>query len=172
MTSRLVVLVDGGSGAGKTTLAHAIRLALEDVRGHGVQLVSLDDCYPGWDGLAEGSRMVVDDILRPDAPGWWGFDWDAGTTTRWHPLDPDADLVVEGCGALTRESAGLASVSLWLDLDADLRKQRALARDGDRYAPFWDRWAAQEAEHWARNRPQDLADFVVDLNPEPDPASG
>ncbi|HSN44359.1 MAG TPA: cobalt ABC transporter [Propionibacteriaceae bacterium] len=168
---RLVILIDGGSGAGKTTFAHALRLAVEEVRGRPVQLMSLDDCYPGWDGLAEGSRMVIDDILRPDNPGWWGWDWDADATTDWHPLDPDDDLIVEGCGTITHESAPLASFTAWLELDADARRHRAIARDGDRYAPFWDRWAAQEAEHWARNDPRELADFVVDLNPEVAPAS-
>ncbi|MEO8095730.1 MAG: hypothetical protein ABI632_12485, partial [Pseudolysinimonas sp.] len=43
---RPVVLIDGRSGAGKTTLARELAPLV------GAQLVSLDDVYPGWDGLA------------------------------------------------------------------------------------------------------------------------
>lgn len=151
------ILVDGGSGAGKTTVARRLQTHWSALCGEPVQLVSLDDCYPGWDGLAEGSRMVVEHILRPVAPGYRRWDWERSEPAGWVALDPALPLIVEGCGALSTASAPLVGLSLWLDLAADQRKQRALGRDGEGYAPWWDRWAAQEAEHWRRNRPWQLA---------------
>ncbi len=151
---RPVVLVDGGSGAGKTSLGRRLAPALD------AQLVSLDDVYPGWDGLEAGSAAVVTDVLRPADPGWRGWDWTASRVAAWHPVDPDRPIVVEGCGALSRAARTRATLGVWVELDAAERKRRALARDGDTYAPHWDRWARQEAAFWAREHPWELADVI------------
>ena len=37
-----------------------------------------------------------------------------------------------------------AAVRVWVEATDALRKRRALSRDGETYAPHWDRWAAQE----------------------------
>ena len=152
---RPVVLIDGRSGAGKTDLARALAPRLS------AQLVSLDDLYPGWDGLEAGSRAVTEDILRPIDPGWRAWDWAADRPGKWHPLDPRRPIVVEGCGALTAASRPLASFAVWLELDAEERRRRALARDGEGYASYWDRWAAQEERMIARQNPAALADLVL-----------
>lgn len=151
---RPVVLIDGGSGAGKTSLGERLAPALE------AQLVSLDGLYPGWDGLEAGSAAVVADVLRRADPGWRGWDWTASRAAGWHPVDPDRALVIEGCGALSRAARERATLGVWVELDAAERKRRALARDGDAYAPHWDRWARQEAAFWAREHPWELADVV------------
>jgi len=157
--ARACILVDGGSGAGKTTFAHRLRERWQELSGRPVQLVSLDDCYPGWHGLAEGSRAVHETILRPHEPGYRRWDWQAGRPAEWVPLDPRAPLVVEGCGAISPESAGLCLTSFWLELAAPQRRRRALERDGEAYAPWWEVWAAQEVALWRRNRPRELAEF-------------
>ncbi|WP_052462217.1 nucleoside/nucleotide kinase family protein [Nigerium massiliense] len=153
---RAAVLIDGGSGSGKTSYAH--RLAEEWPRP--VQLVSLDALYPGWDGLAAGAAAVPG-ILSPLTPGYRTWDWRRGAPGERVTLDPTVDVVVEGCGSLTPANRALATAALWLDLDAAERRRRALDRDQDAYVPYWDRWAAQEAEHWAAHRPWELADAVV-----------
>lgn len=158
MTGRRVVLVDGGSGSGKTTYARAL-VARERAAGRRVELVSLDDFYPGWSGLAEASRMVVDDVLGRG--GYRRWDWARDRPGEWVALDPAADLVIEGCGALTPASAAYADRTIWLERDAAERKRLALGRDGDAFAPWWDHWATQEAEHWAAHDPRGLADEVV-----------
>lgn len=155
MSRRLVVLVDGGSGSGKTTFATSLRDLF------GVHLVSLEDCYPGWDGLAAASSMVPA-MLRPENPGYRSWNWGTNEPAEWYPINPDEGIIIEGCGALTPENRELATLGIWLELDAATRKHRALARDGDLYAPHWDRWAAQEAEHWRLHRPWELADLVID----------
>lgn len=156
---RPVVLVDGRSGSGKTTLASELVSGWE-----GAQLVRLDDVYPGWDGLEAGSLQVATGMLAASGPGWREWDWQAGRPGAWHPLDPLRPLVVEGAGALSRRNRSLATFGIWVETDADLRKQRALARDGEAYAPHWERWAAQEAAFIAREHPEALADLVFDAS--------
>ncbi|WP_246852753.1 hypothetical protein [Naasia sp. SYSU D00948] len=152
--SRPVVLLDGGSGAGKTTLATALAEVLP------AQLVSLDDVYPGWDGLEQASSAVTDDLLGRHR--WQRWDWSSERPAEVHTLDPAAPLVVEGAGALSRRSRALATFAIWLELDEEERRHRALARDGDTYAPHWERWARQERAFFERERPDLLADVVLD----------
>lgn len=154
---RPVVLIDGGSGAGKSTLARELASALH------AQLVRLEDIYPGWEGLEAGSAAVRRDLLTGDAPGWQSWDWVRAAPSGWHPVDSALPLVIEGSGSLSRDNRQLATFGIWLELDERTRKSRALARDGDTYAPHWDRWAAQEALFAARERPHELADVIVDV---------
>lgn len=127
----------------------------------GSQLVRLDDIYPGWGGLEAGSRHVRDFILSA-SPRWQRWDWEDGTPAEWHVLDPSRPIIVEGCGALSRANRALAHYGIWVELDEPTRKARALARDGEAYAPHWDEWAAQEAAFIEREKPQELADQVVE----------
>ncbi len=155
-SARPVLLVDGGSGAGKSTLGAAVVAAWPEAL-----LVHVEDMYPGWDGLDAGSAAVAS--LLDGADGYRGWDWVASEPADWVPVPPDRPIVVEGSGSLSRASRPHASYAVWLRLDAATRKARALARDGERYAPHWDRWAAQEAAFAARERPESLADEVIDV---------
>lgn len=152
---RPVVLVDGGSGSGKTTLAPSLAQALD------AQLVRLDDIYPGWDGLEAATAHVHEFVLSSD-PRWQRWDWTADAPAEWHLLDANRPLVIEGCGSLSRANRQLATFGIWVELDAESRKVRALERDGEAYAPYWDRWARQEAAFAGREHPQLLADVIVD----------
>lgn len=156
-TPRVVVLIDGGAGAGKTTLAEQVVAGWQGP----VQLVGMDSLYPGWDGLAAGSAIVAEQVLRPVQPGYPRWDWERSATAGWVALDPEVSLVVEGCGALTPATRVLADLGVWCDLPADERRRRAIARDGEVFAAHWDAWEAQEAAHWRAHRPWELADLVV-----------
>jgi cytidylate kinase len=153
---RPVVLIDGGSGAGKSTLAGQLAEQL------GAQLVRLENVYPGWDGLEAASTAVSDDILAPDDPGWRAWNWTLEAPSEWHLVDDARPLVIEGSGSLSRRNRALATFGIWVQLDPETRQRRALARDGEFYAPHWDRWAAQEQRFASRERPDELADAVVD----------
>lgn len=133
-----VVTIDGYSGAGKSTLAAALASLLP-----GWQVLHLDDWYPGWDGLAAGARIarrIAADLRGGRASSYEAWDWDKGTTgaTTRVPLAP---TIIEGCGAIEAE----ADIAIWIaDPGEDERRSRALARDGQTYAPHWRRWADQD----------------------------
>jgi hypothetical protein len=57
-----------------------------------------------------------------------------------------------------------AAVRVFLDADRALRRARGLARDGDAYAPHWDRWATQEEALFVRDGTRDRADLVIDTS--------
>lgn len=106
--------------------------------------------------------MVHERVLAASEPGWFRWDWENDRTAEWHTVDPSRSLVIEGSGSLSRNNRALATLGVWVELDEPTRKRRALERDGDAYAPHWDRWAAQEAAFLERERPQLLADLVID----------
>lgn len=166
--ARPVVLIDGGSGSGKTTLAGELLSAFRAHAFENAQLVSLDDAYPGWGGLAAASQAVHRDMLSEKGAGYESWDWAAEAPGPWRSLDATSPLIIEGCGSLSRESAPLATTSVWIELDEAHRKPRALSRPGDVgvFEEFWEMWAAQEREHWRRNAPFLLADVVVEATPD------
>ncbi len=159
----VVVAIDGRSGSGKTILGTAVAGALE------CPVVHLDALYPGWDGLQAGVDLVTERVLEPLArggqPAYPRWDWMRDRPGRTVPVQAGALLVVEGCGALVPPAAAYAAVRVWLDAPAALRKARALARDGDTYAPHWARWAAQEDAVYAAARPRDTAHLVLRTGP-------
>lgn len=160
-----VVLIDGRSGAGKSSLA--ARLASRWPLAGRVQLVALDSLYPGWDGLDAGVERALDGILRPHGRGhlgtWQRWDWSRETEAESHAVDPSLGVIVEGSGLLTPSTVGLGDVRVWVESTEAARKARALARDGETYRPHWDRWAAQERIHVQRDDPRALATRVVDV---------
>jgi uridine kinase len=154
-----VVALDGRSGAGKTSLAAALRDRLR------APVVSLEDLYGGWDGLEHGIDLLVAAVLEPLAAGRAArvprYDWVAGDWAAPAVLEPPDVLIVEGVGAGARRAAAFETLLVWLEVPAPTRKQRALDRDGETFALHWDRWAAQEDAMLARERTQDRADITL-----------
>ncbi len=58
-------------------------------------------------------------------------------------------------------AAGHADLAVWVETPDAVRRERALARDGDTYAPHWERWAAQERAVYAADPPAARADLVL-----------
>lgn len=154
-----VAAIDGRSGAGKTSLAAALAAELD------APVVSVEDLYGGWDGLQHGIGLLVSAVLEPLAAGRAAqvprYDWVAGQWAESWLLRPPETLIVEGVGAGARRAAAFESLIVWLEAPADVRRQRALDRDGDTFAPHWDRWAAQEDAMLALERTPARADFVI-----------
>lgn len=154
-----VLAIDGRSGTGKTRLAAELSAEL------GAAVVSLEDFYGGWDGLDRGIGVLVSEVLEPLAAGRTvrvpRYDWVARAWGEPVVLEPPEVLIVEGVGAGARRAAAFESLLVWLEAPTAVRKQRALDRDGETFAPYWDMWAAQEEAMLARERTQERADLVL-----------
>ncbi|MGW5260856.1 hypothetical protein ACWEQG_07780 [Microbispora sp. NPDC004025] len=154
-----VLAVEGRSGAGKSTLAAAVAAALT------APVVRMDDLYDGWDGLQAGVDALLEWVLRPlgrgDRARWRRYDWARGRYAEWHEL-PGADtVVIEGVGCGAREAGPYLSGLVWLEAAEEVRRARALARDGEVYAPHWRRWAEQEERYYARHDVRSRAGLVI-----------
>ncbi|WP_409483148.1 hypothetical protein [Arsenicicoccus dermatophilus] len=161
-----VVAVDGRSGSGKTTLAAAITDRLR-VDGADPVVLHLDDACPGWDGLVRTAPALAESVLVPLGQGRAGcyrrWDWLADRPGGLVEIPHDTTwLVLEGVGAGTRAIRPWLSALLWLQAPAPLRRRRGLDRDGEAYAPHWERWARQEDALLADDPVRDHADVQVD----------
>lgn len=137
-------LIDGPSGSGKTTLADLIARNWPNEKP--IQVVHMDDIYPGWNGLEQGSALMAEvlnnrALMQPAR--FRAYDWKKAHHTHWVELNPGADVIVEGCGAMSEEASAAAQARIWLDADEGLRKQRALSRGGEGFEMHWDEWSEQ-----------------------------
>jgi len=139
-----VVAVDGPSGAGKSEVADRLGRRLD------AMVLRVDELVPGWRGLASMPPVVARDLLAPIAAG------ETAAVRRWNWVDdrpgellsvlPGRFLVLDGCGSGSRIIRPYLSLLVWVDAPADVRRERAMARDGEVFEPWWDVWAAQERE--------------------------
>jgi uridine kinase len=155
-------LIDGPSGSGKTTLAAEIEKHWNSAVK--LQVVHMDDLYPGWDGLAAGSATAAA-MLTERAQGkdthWQRYDWATEAFAEWHSVDSLEPLLIEGCGTLFAGSEKLSQVRIWLDADTELRRERALSRVGENFAEHWTQWDAQFENFIAVHNPRSLATLEV-----------
>jgi cytidylate kinase len=154
-----VLAVEGRSGAGKSTFADRVADELA------APVVRMDDLYDGWDGLLAGANALLEWVLLPLSlgrpPRWRRYDWDRGEYAEWHTAAVSDALVVEGVGSGARQARQYLSGLVWLEAGEGVRKERALARDGEVYGPHWSRWAAQEERYHAAHGVRARADLTI-----------
>lgn len=157
--SSVVVAVDGRSGAGKTTLADRLSSVLS------CPVIHMDDIYPGWDGLTEAVDTLADDVLQPIAENRPAqhrlWNWNTGEYDGWADVPAESLMIVEGCGSGSRACAPYLSLIVWVEAPRELRKARGIARDGETFRPYWDRWAEQEDSLFALEHTPERADVHI-----------
>jgi len=153
-----VVAIDGPSGSGKSTFADRLAAPI------GASILRLEDLYPGWDGLAAATQRLVAEVLEPlarDEPAWIRtWDWERSVEGERRRVEVAPLMIIEGVGAGVRAAAPYTGLLLWLDASVEVRHARAMARDGEVFAPHWDRWVAQERALFERERTAERADLV------------
>lgn len=158
-SASFVVAVDGPSGSGKTVLGAAL------ARDLAASLVSMDDLFPGWDGLDAAPGLLAEQVLAPLARGgraaYRRWDWHQDDWAEQVEVPPAEVLVVEGCGSSVGPAAEHVDLAVWVEAPREARMARGLARDGESYRPHWERWAEQEARVYAADGTRARADLVI-----------
>lgn len=154
-----VIGIDGRSGAGKTVLARQVASAWS------APLVSMDEIYPGWSGLADGVHLLVEHVLTPlsegrpaTVPTW---DWVADAPGPRTVPDVVDRLVVEGCGSTVGRASPLMGTRVWLDGAPEVRWARAIERDGAIFEAHWEMWARQEEALFGQDGTRERAHLVL-----------
>lgn len=167
-----VVLIDGRAGSGKSLFASKLAENYFAENRQAARIVRLDDLYPGWEGLLAGSVYAREQILEPISAGkkasWQIWDWDKSSRgasneagNGFREFSGGTALILEGCGALSKASAPLASLTIWIAADDATRRKRFTERDGGRFDEHWGVWAAQEEEFYEAEKSQGLAELVI-----------
>lgn len=155
-----LVAVDGPSGAGKSTFADHLAAALV-----GAPVVRSDDFRVPWDAdpltwWAPLRRAVLEPLCAGRPAVLRRYDWHRDRYGPPEEIAPPPVLIVEGVGASWRGSP--AACRIWVDAPRDLRRARAIDRDGIEYADAWDRWSARETALFAGDGTKERADLAVD----------
>ena len=148
------VVIDGPSGSGKTTFAVYLAEYLAELLAEHpakppakhpamsstcVLVLNSDDWMVGWESYAATTR-ITEELLTGERACYPHFDWVKCEVTEEVCPDPRAAWIVEGSGSLTKVSARSADFTVWVEAPKDEAKKRALARDGDSFAPWWEVW--------------------------------
>jgi uridine kinase len=147
-----VVAIDGGSGAGKTTLAAELAARLPDSR-----VVHTDDLLDGWaDQFGFWPRLrtqVLAPLLAGQAATFVRYDWVAGRFGDVVSVEPGQFLLIEGVSAIAACGAS-AGLRILLDVPRAERERRGQRRDGVTLSAEWLRWFEAEERFFAENPPQ------------------
>jgi len=170
--SYLLVAIDGGGGAGKSTLARNLADALGDAT-----IVQMDDFYrpmpaaeraaltpgEGVDRYFDWQRLR-DSVLWPLRRGatarYRRYDWETGAIAGDAvEVIPSGVILIEGVYSLRRELRDLYDLTIFVDAPAELRHRRMAGRAEN--ADIWiDRWMAAEHCYLERHRPQAGASLI------------
>lgn len=168
----VVVAIDGAGGAGKSTLAGAIRDALGTV-----SIVRVDDFYRplhdderaaldpehGYRNYFDWERMRTQAIrpLRAGASAkYQPYDWLNGELRGWVEVESNAVIVVDGVYSMRPELSDLVDLALFVNTPRELRLDRMTAR-GQNATNWISGWMAAEDWYLERTRPVERADLVV-----------
>jgi para-aminobenzoate synthetase len=146
----------------KVAALERARLLKEPARAGKTRVIAID----GRSGAGKSSLdLLVSEVLEPLRAGKAArvprYDWVARAWGTPWVLEPPEVLIVEGVGAGARRAAGYASMLIWIEEPAAVRKKRALDRDGETFLPYWDMWAAQEDAMLMRDHTPARADLVI-----------
>jgi uridine kinase len=154
-----IVAVDGLGGAGKSSFAKHLSIALG-----GADIVHTDD-FASWENPVDWWPQLIEKVLEPVARNelvrFQRSRWEAGNDPEWVELRPDEFLIVEGVTAAREAFAPYLTYTIWIEAPEELRLRRGLERDGQTALRQWERWMADEARYRSRDQPDERADLVI-----------
>lgn len=159
-----LIAVDGGAGAGKTTFAGHLAVALG-----GPPVIPMDD-FLAWDDLTEFWPRMEEQVLKPLFQGKdpryqkrdWVNDKDGRGLGEWRDVPFSKTVLIEGVGAARKALASRLAYSIWIEAPWETRLNRGIARDGEAVRDVWLGWMEGEERFIQAQKAFQRADLVVD----------
>ncbi len=163
-TPQPIIAIDGPAGAGKTTLAHDIKLAL--AQSYSISEIHMDDLYEGWDNaltsqLSDVLTHLVAAHKKSLAISLSIYDWHVGAFKQATKLEKSELLILEGVGSGQSTIRDSLTALIWIEIEATEGLARVLQRDGDEIENRMRKWLATQEQHFAIDGTQNAADFVL-----------
>lgn len=161
-TTRLIT-IDGRAGSGKTTLAEDLHLHLQ-VRWR-VEVIHLDDLYPGWTAalgahLTNSLTRIVGSLEKGEPVSLNIFNWSSGEFDSLRSFTAPEILIIEGVGSGQSSIRDSVAVTIWMEIGPEIGLKRVLERDGDQISTHMQEWQVMEVEHFKREATREGADFI------------
>ena len=159
-----IIAIDGPAGAGKTTLASTISLALSP---HiSTTVIHMDELYPGWedaigDELTKSLTWVTSCHKAKKPLLYSAFNWAANefADPKSHPST--RLLILEGVASAQIAIEESLATSIWLDLDPLIGYQRVIERDGEKISREMTQWLLLQEQHFAADRTKERCEFLL-----------
>lgn len=170
----LLVGIDGGGGAGKSTLAREIR-----DRTDGVTIIEFDDFYrPSLERKRRAAakdrevggnfdwRRLRSQVLLPLAQDqstrYQRYDWVADELADWVVVPVGGVVIVEGCYCIRNDLFSFYDSTIWVETPSELRLKRGLARSGADTRDRWlKEWLPEEERYVDAENPSARAQLVI-----------
>lgn len=154
-----IVGIDGGGGAGKSTLAAKLIAVLP-----GAVLIHVDDFIPGPDNDNTWWQRLREQVYVPlscNQPAHYQrFDWPLRRLAEWREVPATGIVIVEGFSALRPEFRSFTAYGIWVDAPPAIRLARGLARGNEDLAQ-WEKWQISDQAYLETSRPDLAASIIV-----------
>lgn len=158
MTTKIIA-IDGGGGAGKSTLADGLSKRLG-----ACSIIHTDD-FASWDQSQNWYPRMLEQALAPlqknQVAKFQKYDWNKKALGEWITIEPQEFVILEGVSSARKEFRPYLAFSIYVETDRELRLRRGLERDGLQSETQWLKWMKEEDEYLARDNPKDYANVVV-----------
>lgn len=168
----VLVGIDGGAGAGKTTFAHWLAESIRETATP-VSIIHVDNfCRPSDERQKEYAvvsdldwKRLRDQVLIPlqsgEAARFQLYDWPEDRLKDWVTIDVGGVTIVDGVTVTRNELSDYYDLRIWFSCPRDIRVSRLLVR-GDTSAVEIKHWIPSEDRYIASHAPEETAHLVID----------
>ena len=161
---RPIIAIDGPAGAGKTTLANEIFLALSPKMS--VSVIHMDDLYDGWDNALGKDLTSILQYLAAQhrnisAAEIRRYNWTTASFGESETIEPADLLILEGVGSADKSLQDELAALIWIDIDPEIGVMRVIARDGYQVEDEMKKWLGTQQEYFSQHSTREKADFIL-----------
>lgn len=163
-----LVAIDGGGGAGKSTLARLLQQSL----GSQASVIQADDFYQlssrrstdiggNWD-LRRLEEQVLQPLSQNKPARYERYDWETDRLAETHDIPAGGFVMVEGCYTMMQHLLPYYQFTIWVESPEEVRLQRGIERDVEEKRHLWEElWMPAEEVYIRTQNPMDAANIVI-----------